>query len=95
MSAAIGDWPFCAMAASGGVVREWGEMVEGGAAAEKPGRAAGGIFKTSEGDGSHGCPSAPFIFGALPSPSGSGDAFLFIALGCLPRSEEEEEEESQ
>lgn len=92
MSAAIGDWPFCAVAASGGVVREWGEMVEGGAA-EKPGKAAGGIFRTSEGEGSHGGPSPPFILEALPSASGSGEAFLFMFRGCFPLSVAEEEEE--
>lgn len=53
MSAAMGDWPFCAVAASGGVVREWGEMVEGGAD-EKPGKVTEGIFRTSEGEESHG-----------------------------------------
>ena len=94
MSAAMGDWPFCAVAASGGVVREWGEMVEGGAV-ENPGREAGGIFRTSEGEGSHGCPSPPFILGALPSPSGSGEAFLFMLRGCFPLSVEEEEEEEE
>lgn len=85
MSAAMGDWPFCAVAASGGVVRLWGEMVEGGAA-EKPGRDAGGILRTSEGDGNQGWPSPPFILGAEPSPSGSGEAFLFMLRGCFPRS---------
>ena len=89
MSACIGDWPFCdAVAASGGVVRECGEMVEGGAAAEKPGKVAGGIFRTSDGDGSQGWPS-PFILAATeaaPSPSGSGEAFLFMVLGCFPLS---------
>lgn len=85
MSAVMGDWPFCAVAASGGVVREWGEMVDGGAA-EKPGRAAGGIFRTSEGEGSHGWPSLPFILGTLLSQSGSGEAFLFPGRGCFPLS---------
>jgi len=65
-------------------------MVEGGAT-EKPGKEDGGIFKTSEGDGSHGWPSLPFILGALPSPSGSGDAFLFTGRVCFPLSVKEED----
>lgn len=47
--AAMGDCPFCA--ASGGVVRECGDIVEGGEA--KLGGCAADIFKTSVGGGSH------------------------------------------
>lgn len=63
-------------------------MVEGGAA-EKPVREDGGILRTSE--GSHGWPSLPFILGALPSPSGSGEAFLFTGRVCFPLSVDQEE----
>lgn len=49
-------------------------------AAEKPGK---------EGEGIHDCPSPPFIL-VLPSPSGSGEAFLFRPRECFPLSEEEE-----
>lgn len=94
MSAAMGDWPFCAGAASGGVVREWGDMVEGGAVG-KPWREDGGIFMTSEDEGSHDCPSLPFTLGALPSPSGSGEAFLFTGRACFTLSAEEEEGEGE
>ena len=80
--------------AGGGGGRRAAGRGAGGAAAP-PGRAAGGIFRTSEGEGSHGCPSPPFILGALPSPSGSGEAFLFMLRGCFPLSVEEEEEEEE
>lgn len=69
-------------------MRECGEMVEGGPA-EKPGRAADVIFKPSDGEESQGWPS-PFILEALPSPSGSGEAFLFPGRGCFPLSVAEE-----
>lgn len=81
MSAAMGDWPF--WAASGGVVRGWGDIVEGGET--KLGGGTGGIFSPSVGGGNHCCPS-PFSLAAVPSPSGSGDAFLFMLRGCLPLS---------
>lgn len=80
MSAAMGDWPF--WAASGGVVREWGDIVEGGET--KLGGGTGGILSPSAGGGNHCCPS-PFSLAAVLSPSGSGDAFLFMR-GCFPRS---------
>lgn len=79
MSAAIGDWPFCA--ASGGVVRECGDIVDGCEA--KLGGGTGGIFR-SGGGGSHCWPS-PLSFTAVPS-SGSGEAFLFMLMGCFPLS---------
>lgn len=81
MSAAMGDWPF--WAASGGVVREWGDIVEGGEA--KLGGGTGGIFSPSVGGGNHCCPS-PLSLAAVPSPSGSGEAFLFMFRGCFPLS---------
>lgn len=81
MSAAMGDCPF--WAASGGVVREWGDIVEGGET--KLGGGPGGIFRPSLGGGNHCCPS-PFILATEPSPSGSGDAFLFMPRGCFPLS---------
>lgn len=81
MSAAMGDWPF--WAASGGVVREWGDIVEGGEA--KLGGGTGGIFSPSVGGGNHCCPS-PLSLVTVPSPSGSGDAFLFMFRGCFPLS---------
>lgn len=80
MSACMGDWLF--WAASGGVVREWGEMVEGAEA--KLGGGTGGIFSPSGAAGNHCCPS-PLSLAAVPSPSGSGEAFLFIR-GCFPLS---------
>lgn len=82
MSAAMGDWPF--WAASGGVVREWGDIVEGGEA--KLGGGTGGIFSPSVGGGNHCCPS-PLSLAAVASPSGSGDAFLLLLpRGCFPLS---------
>ena len=81
MRAAMGDWPF--WAASGGVVREWGDIVEGGEV--KLGGGTGGIFRLSLGAGNHCCPS-PLSLAAVPSPSGSGDAFLFMLRGCFPLS---------
>lgn len=81
MSAAMGDWLF--WAASGGVVREWGDNVEGGEA--KLGGGTGGIFSPSGGVGNHCCPS-PLSLAAVPSPSGSGDGFLFMPRGCFPLS---------
>lgn len=50
-------------------------------AAEKPGK---------EGEWIHDCLSPPFILVVLPSPSGSGEAFLFGPRECFPLSEEEE-----
>lgn len=41
---------------------------------------------SSEGEGSHGWPSLPFILGTLLSQSGSGEAFLFPGRGCFPLS---------
>lgn len=64
-------------------MREWGDIVEGGEA--KLGGGTGGIFSPSVGGGSHCCPS-PFSLAAVPSPSGSGEAFLFIFRGCFPLS---------
>lgn len=89
ISAAMGDWPFCA--ASGGVVREWGDMVLVGTE-EKLGGGPGVILCPSRSDGgpgNHCCLSSPLCLEAVPSlsPSGSGDAFLFIVRGCFPLSE--------
>lgn len=64
-------------------MREWGDIVEGGEA--KLGGGTGGIFSPSVGGGSHCCPS-PFSLAAVPSPSGSGEAFLFMFRGCFPLS---------
>ncbi len=81
MSAAIGELPFWPEA-SGGVLRGWGDIVEGGE--EKLGGGTGGIFNPSPA-GSHCCPSPLILAAVPPSPSDSGD-FLFRFLGCLPRS---------
>lgn len=89
MSAAMGVRLLCAGAASGDELRAWGDTVERGAA-EKPGREDKGIFRASNGEGSHGWPSLPFILGALHSPSGSGEAFLFPGRVSFPRSVKED-----
>lgn len=67
-------------------------MVDGGTD-EKPGRAVGGNLSTSEADGSQGWPSPPLSLGVPPSPSGSGDAFLFMLRGCFPLSVQGRKEE--
>ncbi len=87
MSAAMGELPFWPEA-SGGVVRGWGDIVEGGE--EKLGGGTGGIFNPSPA-GSHCCPSPLILAAVPPSPSGSGEAFLFRFLGCLPRSAKKHE----
>lgn len=57
--------------------------MEGGEA--KLGGGTGGIFSPSVGGGNHCCPS-PLSLAAVPSASGSGDAFLLMLRGCFPLS---------
>lgn len=56
---------------------------------------AEGIFVTSAVDGSHGGTSLLFILGVLPSPSGSGEDFLFRPRRCFLSEEDGGEKSAQ
>lgn len=56
---------------------------------------AEGIFVTSAFEGSHGGTSLLFILGALPSPSGSGEDFLFRPRRCFLSEEDGGEKSAQ